>query len=259
MNLDTRINQFLPVWGIVRTYDLEMHSCVSKANEHVRFGKIAVCGNCEDSHWNIIDPFERRKSIRDAAATFADTLKSTRGFGEVVVYDNGSNDATIEIAQAHENVSLHQGNFMGFGPTKNHAVSLAKNDWVLSLDADEAISSELRQFLERWVPESSHCVGLIRRDNYLMGKLGAIIGHDCAGENPVADQAQRGSTPGTVPGENRQIFRNSPSNQQQDPASRCHRLPELLCLFPQLFHPGRHAGWLAGIGDCMERIQWRFL
>ncbi len=108
---------------------------------------------------------------RDAAATFADTLKSTRGFGEVVVYDNGSNDATIEIAQAHENVSLHQGNFMGFGPTKNHAVSLAKNDWVLSLDADEAISSELRQFLERWVPESSDCVGLIRRDNYLMGKL----------------------------------------------------------------------------------------
>jgi len=108
---------------------------------------------------------------RDAAATLADTLKSTRGFGEVVVYDNGSNDATIEIAQAHENVSLHQGNFMGFGPTKNHAVSLAKNDWVLSLDADEEISSELRQFLERWVPESSHCVGLIRRDNYLMGKL----------------------------------------------------------------------------------------
>lgn len=108
---------------------------------------------------------------RDAAATLADTLKSTRGFGEVVVYDNGSNDATIEIAQAHENVSLHQGNFMGFGPTKNHAVSLAKNDWVLSLDADEAISSELRQFLERWVPESSDCVGLIRRDNYLMGKL----------------------------------------------------------------------------------------
>jgi glycosyltransferase involved in cell wall biosynthesis len=158
---------------------------------------------------------------RDAAATFADTLKSTRGFGEVVVYDNGSNDATIEIAQAHENVSLHQGNFMGFGPTKNHAVSLAKNDWVLSLDADEAISSELRQFLERWVPESSHCVGLIRRDNYLMGKLvdkggwGAdwLVGHDCAGENPVADQAQRGSTPGTVPGENRQIFRNSSSNQ----------------------------------------------
>lgn len=108
---------------------------------------------------------------RNAAATLADTLESTRGFAEVVVYDNGSDDATIEIAQAHENVSLHQGDFLGFGPTKNHAVSLAKYDWVLSLDADEEISSELRQFLEHWKPESDDCVGVIRRDNYMMGKL----------------------------------------------------------------------------------------
>ena len=108
---------------------------------------------------------------RHAAATLADTLESTRGFAEVVVYDNGSDDATIEIAQAHQNVSLHQGDFLGFGPTKNHAVSLAKYDWVLSLDADEEVSSELRQFLEHWKPESDDCVGVIRRDNYMMGKL----------------------------------------------------------------------------------------
>ena len=60
---------------------------------------------------------------------------------------------------------------MGFGPTKNHAVSLARNDWVLSLDADEEVSSELRRFLEQWKPVSDDCVGVIRRDNYLMGKL----------------------------------------------------------------------------------------
>ena len=107
----------------------------------------------------------------DAAATLAETLKSTRGFAEVVVYDNGSDDATIEIAQARENVSLHQGDFMGVGPTKNHAVSLARNNWVLSLDADEEMSSELTQFLENWKPGSDDCVGVIRRDNYMMGKL----------------------------------------------------------------------------------------
>ena len=43
---------------------------------------------------------------RNAAATLADTLESTRSFAEVVVYDNGSNDATMQIAQAYENVSL---------------------------------------------------------------------------------------------------------------------------------------------------------
>ena len=108
---------------------------------------------------------------RDAAATLVDTLESTRGFAEVVVYDNGSDDATIDIAQAYENVSVHEGDFMGFGPTKNHAVSLAKNDWVLSLDADEEVSSELAQYLEQWKPGSDDCVGVIRRDNYMMGKL----------------------------------------------------------------------------------------
>ena len=108
---------------------------------------------------------------RNAAATLADTLESTRSFAEVVVYDNGSDDATMQLAQAHANVSLHQGGFMGFGPTKNHAVSLARHDWVLSLDADEEVSSELKQFLGQWKPGSDDCVGVIRRDNYMMGKL----------------------------------------------------------------------------------------
>ena len=107
----------------------------------------------------------------NAAATLAETLESTRGFAEVVVYDNRSDDATMQITKAHENVSLHQGDFMGFGPTKNHAVSLARYDWVLSLDDDEEVSSELRQILEQWEPGSDDCVGVIRRGNYLMGKL----------------------------------------------------------------------------------------
>lgn len=108
---------------------------------------------------------------RNAAATLSDTLESTRTFSEVLVYDNGSDDATTQIAQAHDNVSLREGDFMGFGPTKNHAVSLARHDWVLSLDADEVLSPELTEFLQTWKPGSDNTVGIIRRDNYLMGKL----------------------------------------------------------------------------------------
>ena len=108
---------------------------------------------------------------RNAAATLSDTLQSTERFSEVLVYDNGSDDATKQIALAHENVSLREGEFMGFGPTKNHAVSLARHDWVLSLDADEVISPELIEFLQTWKPGSDNTVGVIRRDNYFMGKL----------------------------------------------------------------------------------------
>ena len=113
---------------------------------------------------------------RNAAATLAETLESASGFDEVLVYDNGSDDATMEIAQAHDNVSLRQGDFLGFGPTKNHAVSLARNDWVFSLDADEVISPELKSFLQEWAPAS-------RRSNPSI-PIRTAIGR------PMADQSE---------------------------------------------------------------------
>lgn len=107
---------------------------------------------------------------RNAAATLADTLLSTTAFPEVVVYDNGSDDTTLEIARSFDNVALHQGSFTGFGPTKNHAVSLASNDWVLSLDADEQLSPELAEYIGTWQPANDNVVGVLRRHNYFMGK-----------------------------------------------------------------------------------------
>jgi len=107
---------------------------------------------------------------KNAADTLAATLDSTAGFAEVVVYDNGSDDATLEIAQGYDNVALHEGDFFGFGPTKNHAISLASNDWVLSLDADETLSLDLVDYLRRWQPSSPNSVGIISRDNYMMGR-----------------------------------------------------------------------------------------
>ena len=107
---------------------------------------------------------------RDAAATLAATLESVSAFTEVVVYDNGSTDETMDIARRFPNVSLHTGKFLGFGPTKNHAVSLARNDWVFALDADETISNDLRGFLADFSPPDTQVVGEVRRDNFFMGR-----------------------------------------------------------------------------------------
>jgi glycosyltransferase involved in cell wall biosynthesis len=65
---------------------------------------------------------------------------------DIVVYDSGSTDGTLELLQSFP-VEVHQGEWMGFGITKQHVVSLAKHDWVLCLDADEAIDEQLRQSL----------------------------------------------------------------------------------------------------------------
>jgi (heptosyl)LPS beta-1,4-glucosyltransferase len=61
---------------------------------------------------------------------------------EIVVLDSGSTDRTEEIARA-KNAVVHRHGFDGFGAQKQRAVDLAKNDWILFLDADERISDPL--------------------------------------------------------------------------------------------------------------------
>lgn len=108
---------------------------------------------------------------RNAAATLTRTLDALDGVGEVVVYDNGSTDDTLDIARRYANVSLHQGEFFGFGPTKRHAVSLARHDWILSLDADEAPDIRLLESLAGWLPGAKEQqVVEVHRENWLLGR-----------------------------------------------------------------------------------------
>lgn len=108
---------------------------------------------------------------RNAAGTLARTLNALEPIGEVVVYDNGSTDETLEIARRYHNVSLHTGAFLGFGPTKRHAVSLARQDWILSLDADEAPTARWLESLGGWLTNAdTREVVEVRRENWLLGK-----------------------------------------------------------------------------------------
>lgn len=119
----------------------------------------------------MIDAISAVIITKNAEDTLPATLESLRKFSEVVIFDNGSEDSTIEIAASFANVVIHQGSFDGFGPTKNKAVALASNDWVLSLDADESISDSLYESLVNWpatTPPNHY--GLIVRENHFMGR-----------------------------------------------------------------------------------------
>jgi len=108
--------------------------------------------------------------VKNAEQTLRSTLVSLEGMPEVVIYDNGSEDRTLEIAGAFSNVVIHTGDFFGFGPTKNHAAALATNDWVLSLDADEALTSELMTNILSLDLTDQQVIYAIHRHNYFMGK-----------------------------------------------------------------------------------------
>jgi glycosyltransferase involved in cell wall biosynthesis len=108
--------------------------------------------------------------VRDAAATLAATLESVRDFNEVLIYDNGSRDDTLTIAGRYANVRICTGEFTGFGPTRNAAAGLARNDWILSLDADEVVEASLTAGISGLALDDPQKVSAVQRQNYLLGK-----------------------------------------------------------------------------------------
>lgn len=72
-------------------------------------------------------------------------LESIQGIADdIIVLDSFSTDNT-EIICKKFNVNFIQRRWEGYSDSKNYANSQAKYDWILSLDADEALSEELKK------------------------------------------------------------------------------------------------------------------
>lgn len=105
---------------------------------------------------------------KNASSTIGDTLSSLKDFKEIIIYDSGSIDGTLDIVNSYKNTCIYSGDFFGFGDTKNHAISLASNDWIFSLDSDESLSDELIESLNDLHLEPK-LVGQVLRRNFFMG------------------------------------------------------------------------------------------
>jgi glycosyltransferase involved in cell wall biosynthesis len=79
---------------------------------------------------------------RDEAADIGAALDSVRWADEIVVVDCGSTDDTVSIARQYTDRVIER-EWPGYAAQKNHAASVASNDWILSLDADERVTPAL--------------------------------------------------------------------------------------------------------------------
>ena len=92
------------------------------------------------------------------------------GQGEIIVVDSGSTDRTLEIARLH-GAKVFVEPWKGFAAQKNSAIDKASGDWVLQLDADEALEPELAEEIASMLRGESVMSGYwIPRKNFFLGR-----------------------------------------------------------------------------------------
>lgn len=99
----------------------------------------------------------------------ARAIESLRCCDEVIVVDSGSNDRTCEVAE-NLGARVVEAQWRGYAGQKNYATEQCTHDWVLSLDADEALSEALEA--EIW--QLKKCGP--KADAYTMPRLAQYLG-----------------------------------------------------------------------------------
>ena len=103
-------------------------------------------------------------------------LLSLKFADEIIVVDNSSTDKTAEIARKYKaTVFTQKNNPKEIDLQKNFGFSKATNEWILSVDADEEVSTELAQEIQLILNAKPSALSNINgfwipRKNYMFGK-----------------------------------------------------------------------------------------
>ena len=96
-------------------------------------------------------------------------LDSVKWADEIIVVDSGSRDKTVAIALEYTD-KVYENNWQGFGIQKQRALSHATGDWVLNLDADEAIDDALKNEIIKVMSKDTPTAYRIPIRMYFYGK-----------------------------------------------------------------------------------------
>ncbi|HEY3297838.1 MAG TPA: glycosyltransferase family 2 protein [Armatimonadota bacterium] len=106
---------------------------------------------------------------KNESANIRRCLESLCWVDDIVVVDCGSTDDTLEICREFNCRVFHR-EWDGFAAQKNFSLSMSDADWVLSIDADEAVTAELAEEIRGVMSRSDYSAYEIPRQNFFLGK-----------------------------------------------------------------------------------------
>lgn len=105
--------------------------------------------------------------VKNEESCIVECLESVKWADEIIVVDDESTDKTIGIVKCYTDKIFYR-KMDNEGRHRNWAYSQARNSWVLSLDADERVTPELKDELIRLLSNSSEFRAFsIPRRNYI--------------------------------------------------------------------------------------------
>lgn len=108
----------------------------------------------------------------NAEAHLRKVLESVKDFDEILICDMHSTDKTLEIAEEYGATIVYHENTGFVEPAKMFAIQSARYEWVLTIDADEIVTPQLKDFLYDQLRRKDCPEGIwIPRKNYFMGRF----------------------------------------------------------------------------------------
>jgi len=98
-------------------------------------------------------------------------LEAIRWVDEILILDSESTDGTLAIAKKF-GAKVHQLPWEGFGKQKQKGIDLAFGEWVLSIDADEVVTPELKEEITSRLSSDNGTVGYyLKRKAYFLDRF----------------------------------------------------------------------------------------
>jgi len=101
-------------------------------------------------------------------------LQSLANIAEIIVVDSGSTDNTVAIAEKY-GAKVYSQQWAGYAKQKQYAMSLCSNEWVLNIDADEVLNSDIiTHFAAIIAQDKADSVRFWRNDIFIGKKLSSL-------------------------------------------------------------------------------------